>query len=182
MVAARSKYYFKLGDHSRRSPAAIRGKGVGILCRTHTARGFQDSIGPNAAALRLVENSFARLRERHWLPRNPHPDCWSGVELYARSSGETSDIVEKQMYVFTDRDEAETTIALRPEGTPGVVRAYIEAGLDRSDPEQRLYYSGRDVPSRAAAEGALSAVLSIRRRGVWARRRGLRRGSDFDDR
>ena len=46
------------------------------------------------------------------------------------------------MYVFSDRDEAETTIALRPEGTPGVVRAYIEAGLDRSDPEQRLYYSG----------------------------------------
>ena len=46
------------------------------------------------------------------------------------------------MYVFADRDEAETAIALRPEGTPGVVRAYIEAGLDRSDPEQRLYYSG----------------------------------------
>ena len=46
------------------------------------------------------------------------------------------------MYAFTDRDEAETTLALRPEGTPGVVRAYIEAGLDRSDPEQRFYYVG----------------------------------------
>jgi histidyl-tRNA synthetase len=46
------------------------------------------------------------------------------------------------MYAFTDRDEAQTTLALRPEGTPGVVRAYIDAGLDRSDPEQRFYYYG----------------------------------------
>jgi len=64
------------------------------------------------------------------------------IELFARSSGETSDIVEKQMYSFADRDEAGTIVALRPEGTPGVVRAYIEAGLDRSDPEQRFFYSG----------------------------------------
>src|SRR5579863_920187 len=64
------------------------------------------------------------------------------AQLYLRSSGETSDVVEKQMYTFTDRDEGETSVALRPEGTPGVVRAYIEAGLDRTDPEQRLFYSG----------------------------------------
>ena len=64
------------------------------------------------------------------------------IELYQRSTGETSDVVEKQMYAFPDRDEAETLLALRPEGTPGVVRAYIEAGLDRSDPEQRFYYGG----------------------------------------
>src|SRR5579863_2174624 len=64
------------------------------------------------------------------------------AQLYLRSSGETSDVVEKQMYTFTDRDEGETSVALRPEGTPGVVRAYIEAGLDRTDAEQRLFYSG----------------------------------------
>lgn len=64
------------------------------------------------------------------------------VELYQRSSGETSDVVTKQMYAFTDRDEGQTMLALRPEGTPGVVRAYIEAGLDRRDPEQRFFYSG----------------------------------------
>src|SRR5271167_2824348 len=46
------------------------------------------------------------------------------------------------MYTFTDRDEGETVVALRPEGTPGVVRAYVEAGFDRTDPEQRLFYSG----------------------------------------
>jgi histidyl-tRNA synthetase len=65
------------------------------------------------------------------------------IELYQRSSGETSDIVEKQMYTFRESEDGnELAFALRPEGTPGVVRAYIEAGLDRREPEQRLYYSG----------------------------------------
>ena len=104
-------------------------------------RGFQDWIGPSAEALSLVEKTFSSIAERHGFREIRIPTV-ERVELYARSTGDTSDIVEKQMYVFSDRDEAETTIALRPEGTPGVVRAYIEAGLDRSDPEQRLYYSG----------------------------------------
>jgi histidyl-tRNA synthetase len=104
-------------------------------------RGFQDWIGPSAEALSLVEKTFSSIAGRHGF-REIRIPAVERVELYARSTGDTSDIVEKQMYVFSDRDEAETTVALRPEGTPGVVRAYIEAGLDRSDPEQRLYYSG----------------------------------------
>ena len=104
-------------------------------------RGFQDWIGPSAEALSLVEKTFSSIAQRHGFREIRIPTV-ERVELYARSTGDTSDIVEKQMYVFSDRDEAETTVALRPEGTPGVVRAYIEAGLDRSDPEQRLYYSG----------------------------------------
>ncbi len=104
-------------------------------------RGFQDWIGPSAEALSLVEKTFSAIAQRHGFHEIRIPTV-ERVELYARSSGETSDIVEKQMYVFADRDEAETSIVLRPEGTPGVVRAYVEAGLDRSDPEQRLYYSG----------------------------------------
>jgi histidyl-tRNA synthetase len=104
-------------------------------------RGFQDLIGPSAEALSYVENAFRSIVELHGF-REIRIPILERVELYQRSSGETSDIVEKQMYVFADRDEAETIVALRPEGTPGVVRAYIEAGLDRSDPEQRLYYSG----------------------------------------
>jgi histidyl-tRNA synthetase len=104
-------------------------------------RGFQDWIGPSAEALTLVEKTFSVIAQHHGFHEIRIPTV-ERVELYARSSGETSDIVEKQMYTFSDHDEAATTIVLRPEGTPGVVRAYIEAGLDRSDPEQRLYYSG----------------------------------------
>jgi histidyl-tRNA synthetase len=104
-------------------------------------RGFQDLIGPTARAVTSVEDCARAIAERHAIHELRIP-LLERVELYKRSSGETSDVVEKQMYAFTDQDEAETILALRPEGTPGVIRAYIEAGLDRSDPEQRFYYSG----------------------------------------
>jgi len=104
-------------------------------------RGFQDIIGPSAHTVSCVEHAARRVAELHNFSEIRIP-LLERIELYQRSSGETSDVVEKQMYAFGDRDEAETVIALRPEGTPGVVRAFIEAGLDRSDPEQRFYYSG----------------------------------------
>jgi len=89
----------------------------------------------------LVEGRARALFERYSIKEIRIP-VLERLQLYLRSTGETSDIVEKQMYMFTDRDESETVVALRPEGTPGVVRAYIEAGLDRTEPEQRLFYSG----------------------------------------
>jgi histidyl-tRNA synthetase len=98
-------------------------------------------LGASAQALSRVEDCARAVVERHAV-REIRVPLMERLELYQRSSGETSDVVEKQMYAFTDQDEAETLLALRPEGTPGVVRAYIEAGLDRSDPEQRFYYSG----------------------------------------
>jgi histidyl-tRNA synthetase len=89
----------------------------------------------------LVEQRARALAERYSMKEVRIP-VLERTQLYQRSTGETSDIVEKQMYTFVDRDEGETVVALRPEGTPGVVRAYIEAGLDRTEPEQRLFYSG----------------------------------------
>jgi histidyl-tRNA synthetase len=89
----------------------------------------------------LVEERARAIAERYAIKEVRIP-VLERTQLYIRSTGETSDIVEKQMYTFTDRDEGETVVALRPEGTPGVVRAYVEAGLDRTDPEQRLFYSG----------------------------------------
>ncbi len=89
----------------------------------------------------LVEERARSLAERYSM-REVRIPVLERTQLYLRSTGETSDIVEKQMYTFTDRDEGETVVALRPEGTPGVVRAYVEAGFDRTDPEQRLFYSG----------------------------------------
>ncbi|MGH7914531.1 MAG: histidine--tRNA ligase, partial [Candidatus Binataceae bacterium] len=91
--------------------------------------------------LAAVEDCARKVAERHNVGEIRIP-VLERLELFQHSSGETSDVVEKQMYAFVDRDEAETTLALRPEGTPGVVRAYIEAGMDRSDPEQRFYYVG----------------------------------------
>jgi histidyl-tRNA synthetase len=104
-------------------------------------KGFQDLIGAQVEAVATVEQHARRLMERYAVAEIRIP-LLERVELYQHSTGETSDVVTKQMYTFSDRDEEGTTLALRPEGTPGVVRAYIEAGLDRSEPEQRFFYSG----------------------------------------
>ncbi len=62
------------------------------------------------------------------------------AELFLRSIGETTDIVEKEMYTFEDRDGKK--IALRPEGTASVVRSYVEHHLDQISPFSKLYYIG----------------------------------------
>jgi histidyl-tRNA synthetase len=62
------------------------------------------------------------------------------TELFVRSIGESTDIVEKEMYTF--RDKSEHSITLRPEMTAPVVRAYIEHHLDQSQQVQKLYYIG----------------------------------------
>ena len=62
------------------------------------------------------------------------------TELFSRSIGETTDIVEKEMYTFDDRDGRKIT--LRPEGTASVVRAYIEHNLRETAPFSKLYYIG----------------------------------------
>ncbi len=60
--------------------------------------------------------------------------------LFQRSIGETTDIVEKEMYTFRDRDDE--LLTLRPEATASVIRAYIEHNLLASDPVTRLYTMG----------------------------------------
>ena len=62
------------------------------------------------------------------------------LELFARSSGETSDVVTKEMFEFTDKGGRE--MALRPEGTPGVVRAYVQHGLHGLAQPFKMWYFG----------------------------------------
>jgi histidyl-tRNA synthetase len=62
------------------------------------------------------------------------------TELFCRSIGETTDIVEKEMYTFTDKGG--TSMTLRPEGTAPVIRAFIEHRLHTLDPVSKLYYLG----------------------------------------
>ena len=64
------------------------------------------------------------------------------TELFSRSLGETTDIVEKEMYTFSDRDATGSMLTLRPEGTAGVVRAYVESEMYKIEPVRKLYYMG----------------------------------------
>ncbi len=60
--------------------------------------------------------------------------------LFKRSVGESSDIVGKEMYQFTDKGDND--VCMRPEGTAGVVRAYVSAKLDRQQGKNKFYYYG----------------------------------------
>jgi len=62
------------------------------------------------------------------------------TELFCRSIGETTDIVEKEMYTFDDKSG--NSLTLRPEGTAPVMRSYIEHKMYAQDPVARLYYMG----------------------------------------
>ena len=62
------------------------------------------------------------------------------TELFRRSVGDETDVVSKEMYDF--KDKGERNVTLRPEGTAGVVRAYLEAGLHKSDPVVKWFYNG----------------------------------------
>jgi len=79
---------------------------------------------------------------RAWAARFGYQEIRTPVvehtEVFQRTSGETSDIVEKEMYTFTDRGGR--SLSLRPEGTAGVVRAYLEHGMASRPQPMRLYY------------------------------------------
>ncbi len=62
------------------------------------------------------------------------------TELFCRSIGEATDIVEKEMYTFADKSG--NSITLRPEGTASVMRSFIEHKLHAQDPVAKLYYLG----------------------------------------
>ncbi|MFN2425990.1 MAG: histidine--tRNA ligase [Candidatus Binatia bacterium] len=102
-------------------------------------KGFRDVLPAEAARRREIVDSARGVLEAYGYGEVELP-LLEKVELFSRSVGATSDIVEKEMYAFEDRDGA--TIALRPEGTASLVRAYLEAGLARAQPVARLWYGG----------------------------------------
>ncbi|MCF8259668.1 MAG: histidine--tRNA ligase [Melioribacteraceae bacterium] len=84
----------------------------------------------------LEENVRNTMREFNYSEiRTP---VFEETRLFARSIGESTDIVGKEMYTFTDKSE--NSVTLRPEMTASVVRAYIENSLDRLQPLHKLFY------------------------------------------
>jgi len=102
-------------------------------------KGFRDALGPTACLADRIEGAIVGMLQTYGFSEIRLP-ILERTELFARAIGETTDIVEKEMYTFEDRDG--TRITLRPEGTASVVRAFVEHHLDQKDPITRLYYSG----------------------------------------
>ena len=103
-------------------------------------RGTHDILPGQAAGWRFVEETFRELCGR-FNYREIRTPSFEFTDLFARTAGESSDIlVTKQMFTFVAPDEQSYT--LRPEGTAGTVRAYLENHLNELGPVCKLYYLG----------------------------------------
>lgn len=88
-------------------------------------KGIEDILPPASRAWRRAERLFHDLAERHGYELVLTP-LLEATELFARGVGESTEVVEKQMYTFTDKGGRSVT--LRPEATAGIVRAFIGSG------------------------------------------------------
>lgn len=94
-------------------------------------RGTQDIFGADAEAFAFVIETFERVRKLYRFRRVEMP-VFERTEVFARSIGETTDIVSKEMYSFPDRGGESLT--LRPEFTAGIARAYLSNGWQQHAP------------------------------------------------
>jgi len=102
------------------------------------ARGMRDVLPSEIPAWERLE-AVARELARLFGCREIRPPLLEETELFIRSVGEVTDIVEKEMFVL---QKGETSLALRPEATAGIVRAYLQAGFAQQAPVQKLFTIG----------------------------------------
>ena len=106
-------------------------------------KGMNDILPPESARWEWLEAIVRRVMAEHAY-RNVRMPIMEQTQLYTRGLGEVTDIVEKEMYAFEDRADQHGRadhLALRPEGTAGLVRAVAEHNL-LYDGGKRLYYMG----------------------------------------
>ncbi len=102
-------------------------------------KGFNDILPEESGRWQYIEQTARRVFELNGFGEIRVP-VMEKTELFCRSIGDATDIVEKEMYTFTDKGE--NSVTLRPEGTAGVMRAFIEHKLYAQDPIAKLYYMG----------------------------------------
>jgi histidyl-tRNA synthetase len=102
-------------------------------------KGVKDLLPEETSRWRLIEEAARRWAGRYGFHEIRIP-IFEVTTLFARSIGASTDIVEKEMYTFQDRDG--TSLTLRPEGTAGTVRAYIEHNRAAIPVPQKYFYFG----------------------------------------
>lgn len=110
-----------------------------MSARHQAPRGTRDLLPDDARLWRWAEARALGVLERYGYGEIRTP-LFEDVELFARTSGESSDVVQKEMYRFKDLGERD--LALRPEFTAGVMRAYLEHGLGGRTRVHRLWSMG----------------------------------------
>ena len=107
--------------------------------RIKTPRGTFDVLGEAALARAELEKTAKAILERAGYERIETP-TFEATELFARGVGESTDVVQKEMYSFDDGGGS--SITLRPEGTAPVCRAYLEHGMHKLAQPVKLWYLG----------------------------------------
>jgi histidyl-tRNA synthetase len=101
--------------------------------------GTRDILPPNSGLWNRVEQSAREVFSTYGFGEIRTP-IFEETELFARSIGEDTDVIGKEMYTFSDRSE--NSISLRPEGTASVVRAYIQHKMHAWPQPVKLFYMG----------------------------------------
>ena len=102
-------------------------------------RGTRDIVPGQVERWQYVEMTARRVCELYGYTEIRTPII-EREELFTKGTGQTTDIVQKEMYSFTDRGDERVT--LRPEATPGVVRAFVEHALEQALTQAKLYSLG----------------------------------------
>ena len=106
--------------------------------KIQSVRGTYDLYGEAKRKLKKVVETGSKIVEKYGFEEIETP-IFEFTEVFSRNLGDTSDIVTKEMYCFTDKGGESLT--LRPEGTAGAVRAFISNGMQQNLPV-KFYYSG----------------------------------------
>ncbi|ENY69998.1 histidine--tRNA ligase [Mycoplasmopsis arginini] len=101
-------------------------------------KGTKDIFGKEARILNFIRQTFEKVSDRYNFSFIETPII-EDYALFVRATGETSDIVTKEMYVF--QDKGQRTISLRPECTASTIRAYVENKINNLE-KTKLYYFG----------------------------------------
>ena len=94
--------------------------------KIRTLRGFRDIFGEELEKFKRIERVFRKYSDLLGFREIELP-VLEKTELFVRSIGDTTDIVEKEMFTFTD--VGGDSLTMRPEATAGMVRSYLQEGL-----------------------------------------------------
>lgn len=104
---------------------------------TQAPRGTRDVLPDESYLWQLIEKTQREVCALHGI-REVRTPVFEHTELFQRSVGDTTDVVQKEMYTFKDRGDR--SITLKPEGTAGTVRAFIESSLYAQPLPQKMCY------------------------------------------
>ena len=104
---------------------------------TQAIKGTQDTLPKDSHKIRFVEQTIAEIAGNYGFKEIRTP-VFEHTELFNRSVGDTTDVVQKEMYTFEDKGGR--SITLRPEGTAGAMRSFLEHGLFNEPLPQKVFY------------------------------------------